>query len=261
MGILNCKRERDLQYSLESDTCMLDIYHPRTGSGYSVIIFVHGGGWTLGSKDTIPYPANAREFCDRDYVCVVPNYRLTEEAVWPACSEDIVAVLEYVVENVSDYGGDPDKIFIGGHSAGAHIAAYNLLTLYNEDPLPDILDSIKGCYLVSGIYHLSECSEWTIENRIIPQFGEDTEVWDEVSPIFMLPDDAMCPFLIIYADEDTDELIYQALEFYEAVDDIPDQNVTLVRIRCEGHLSEVIPGLRTAAPFLPYVDNFVTDLS
>jgi len=65
MGVAKCKVVTDLRYSSESDTCKLDIYYPKTGTGHSVVIFIHGGGWTSGSKDAFPYPKNAKELASR----------------------------------------------------------------------------------------------------------------------------------------------------------------------------------------------------
>lgn len=102
----------------------LDIYAP-TGLGADaalpVIVFIHGGGWRAGDK--AGYEFAGRAFAARGFVTVVPNYRLSPDVHFPDFVADGAAALRWVRTHIAARGGDPDRIVLVGHSAGAHIAA------------------------------------------------------------------------------------------------------------------------------------------
>ncbi|QLC25909.1 alpha/beta hydrolase [Parasphingopyxis algicola] len=102
----------------------LDIYAPEERGGDAalpVIVFIHGGGWRAGDK--AGYEFAGRALAARGFVTVVPNYRLSPDVHFPAFVEDGAAALRWVRANIAERGGDPDRIVMVGHSAGAHIAA------------------------------------------------------------------------------------------------------------------------------------------
>jgi acetyl esterase/lipase len=85
------------------------------------VVFFYGGAWRSGNKALYRYVAKA--LARRGYVAVVPDYRIYPEARYPDFLEDGAQVVRWVKDNIGRFGGDPDKIFLKGHSAGAHIAA------------------------------------------------------------------------------------------------------------------------------------------
>src|SRR5579862_822645 len=99
----------------------LDVCRPRGAVAAPVIIFFYGGAWRSGYKELYRYVGKA--LARRGYVAVVPDYRIYPEARYPDFVEDGARVVRWVKDNVSRFGGDPEKIFLQGHSAGAHIAA------------------------------------------------------------------------------------------------------------------------------------------
>jgi len=99
----------------------LDIYTPEGASNAPVVVFFYGGNWTDGSKNLYEFVAQA--LTSRGFVAVVPDYRLYPEVRFPAFVEDGAAAVAYARQVASRYGGDPDTLFVMGHSAGAHIAA------------------------------------------------------------------------------------------------------------------------------------------
>ncbi|MGQ0528381.1 MAG: alpha/beta hydrolase [Panacagrimonas sp.] len=106
----------------------LDIYSPREVKDAPVVVFLYGGRWSEGSKDEYKFVGEA--LASRGFVAVLPNYRLYPEVRFPAFVDDAAASVAWLRSNVGTYGGDPDKIFIMGHSAGAHSAA--MLALKEE---------------------------------------------------------------------------------------------------------------------------------
>jgi acetyl esterase/lipase len=100
----------------------LDVYQPRAaGARRAVVVFLYGGRWRSGAKRDYLLIANA--LTRRGWVVVVPDYRLYPAAIFPAWVEDGASAVRWTVDNIGRYGGDAGRIFVVGHSAGAHTAA------------------------------------------------------------------------------------------------------------------------------------------
>lgn len=119
MGI-GIKLTRSIAYA-ERSRHRLDICCPAQSKRAPVVVFFYGGAWRSGNKGLYRYVAKA--LARRGYVAVVPDYRIYPEARYPDFLEDGARVVRWVKDNAERFGGDPDKIFLKGHSAGAHIAA------------------------------------------------------------------------------------------------------------------------------------------
>lgn len=99
----------------------LDVYAPEHAPGpLPVIVFVYGGGWNSGDRGG--YAFAARALAARGFVVVVPDYRLVPAVRFPAFVDDAAAAIRWTVDHVAASGGDPTRIAVAGHSAGAHIA-------------------------------------------------------------------------------------------------------------------------------------------
>lgn len=120
------------------------------GEKRPVLVFVHGGGFTGGSKQGDYYPQNTTAWAARNgMVGVNIDYRLAPAAQWPAARDDIAAALTWVRANIAQYGGDPDRIILWGHSAGAsHVADY---VQHTELQGPEAA-AVKGALLLSPAY-------------------------------------------------------------------------------------------------------------
>lgn len=103
----------------------LDVYRPvdstPTTSLKPVVVFFYGGAWDSGDKGGYLFVAEA--LTSRGYVVVVPNYRLYPEITFPAYMDDAALAVKWTINNIAQFGGDPDKVFVMGHSAGAQLAA------------------------------------------------------------------------------------------------------------------------------------------
>lgn len=97
----------------------LDIYAPKNPEGPSpVLFFIYGGGWKSG--DRADYNFVGRAFAARGFVTVIADYRLVPEVRYPEFLEDNAQALRWVEDNIANYGGDKQRLFIAGHSAGAY---------------------------------------------------------------------------------------------------------------------------------------------
>lgn len=141
--------ERGLAYG-DHPRQHLDIYRPdeTRPAGVPVVVFLYGGSWQTGSRDIYKFIGEA--FASAGYVTVVPDYRLHPEVVFPAFIEDGAQAVAWVREEIGRFGGDPGRIALMGHSAGAHIAA--LLTLdrryLDQAGVPE--ETIQGLISVAG---------------------------------------------------------------------------------------------------------------
>jgi acetyl esterase/lipase len=115
------KAQRDIDYTgAGKKSQMLDLYVPERASALlPVVIWIHGGSWRSGSKEGCP----ALPLTTRGYAVASINYRLTDEAVFPAQIEDCRAAIRWLRSNASKYHIDPSKIGVWGASAGGHLAA------------------------------------------------------------------------------------------------------------------------------------------
>lgn len=99
----------------------LDVYSPAKAASAPVVVFFYGGSWQTGSKESYLFAAVA--LAKRGHVIVVPDYRLYPEVRYPAFLEDGALAVKWAKHNARTYGGDPGRLFVMGHSAGAYIAA------------------------------------------------------------------------------------------------------------------------------------------
>ena len=103
------------EYLLER--CVLDLYYPADQAGYPTVVWFHGGGLTGGNK-YIP-----EELKEQGMAVVAVNYRLYPKIKAPVYIEDAAAAVAWVFKHIPDYKGDPELIFISGHSAGGYLAS------------------------------------------------------------------------------------------------------------------------------------------
>lgn len=107
----------------------LDIYQPVTHQPKPpVVLFYYGGSWDSGDKADYKFAAEA--FTSSGFIAVIPDYRVYPEVKFPGFMADPAKAAKWVKDHIEDYGGDPNRIFLAGHSAGAHIAV--MLALNEE---------------------------------------------------------------------------------------------------------------------------------
>jgi acetyl esterase/lipase len=105
----------------------LDLYAPKNANHAPVILFIHGGEWTKGDKRDVS--SKPKFFNEHGIIFASANYRLSPKATHPAQVSDVAGAVAWLKTHISKFGGDPNRIFIMGHSAGCH-----LVTLVTLDP-------------------------------------------------------------------------------------------------------------------------------
>ena len=189
----------DLPYG-DDERQKLDVYMPATAPGTPapVLLFFHGGYWVIGHKDLMGFMAPA--ITPAPALLVPVGYRLAPGAKYPQQVDDCRAALRWVYDHIADYGGDPARIYVAGHSAGGHLAA--LITLQQER-LADFglpADIIKGCFPVSGVFDVTK----TPPDRREAFLKSDADARD-ASPLYHAEGNAT-PFLLEIGSQDFDNL-------------------------------------------------------
>jgi acetyl esterase/lipase len=146
------ERRADLPYG-EDPRQRLDVYSPRQALHRPVVIFWYGGSWTMGSKANYRFVAAA--LAARGFVTVVPDYRLYPAVSFPAFCEDGAHALAWVEAHAQEFGGDPQRIVLMGHSAGAHMAAFIAYNHAFDEQAGAETQSIVGLVALSGPYALA----------------------------------------------------------------------------------------------------------
>jgi acetyl esterase/lipase len=100
----------------QMERCKVDVSSPRGATNLPVLIFFHAGGFVEGKRH---FPGVNRN----EMVVVAAGYRLSPQVTYPAFIEDAAAAVAWAVQHAQEYGGDPKKIFVSGHSAGGYLAA------------------------------------------------------------------------------------------------------------------------------------------
>lgn len=188
----------------------VDVYLPADPSARKlpVLCFMHGGAWVNGTKEWMGFMAPP--LLDLPAIFVSVNYRLAPAARYPAPLYDCFEAVAWVHRNIARFGGDPGAIFIGGHSAGGHLAA--LVTLRRDilaaHGLPP--NVIKACFPVSGAFDLRDPNPapGSMEERVYTSFLARPEDDAEASPVLHTAGNET-PFFLTWGSRDMPALIAQ----------------------------------------------------
>ena len=190
---------------------VLDIYAPekKSTAKLPVIFWIHGGGWVVGDKSDVAL--KPKVFTEKDCLMVSTNYRLLPDVDMETLISDIAKSIGWVHRNITKYGGDPNRIIVGGHSAGAQLAA---LICIDERYLRRegvSFESLKGCIPVDGDTYDIPKIIMTAEHRQTlyggkmftfghrQKFGNDPEKHVDFSAVTHIAKEKhIPPFLILY---------------------------------------------------------------
>lgn len=217
--------ERNVVYGVaDGQKLVLDIYHPMGMTGLRpALLFVHGGGWAAGSKETFgDAPANMAK---QGYVTFAINYRLIQNGknLWPAQLDDVQRAIRWIRAHATDYHVDPERIGAIGHSAGGHLVACLATreTRDNADPTLSAYSSRVTCAVdMSGPVDLTVSDNPQADGIIAALLGgkntEKPALARDASPLFFV--DAMtAPVLIIHGRCDTLVAVRHAEQFDAAL--------------------------------------------
>jgi acetyl esterase/lipase len=269
----------------------LDLILPSNKKGYPVVVLVHGGAWIMGDNRCCGlYTAVGRFLASQGIGVVLPNYRLSPGVKHPDHIKDLAKVMSWTRENIFRFGGNPNELFLLGHSAGGHLVS--LLTTdesyLNAEGMRTA--DVKGVISVSGVYSIPPGNmEFTFGGTgpfafradqvfpirgdspldtpgkfggiptkldiFAPAFGSNERERLQASPINFVRS-GLPPFLILIADKDLPLLPGMAEEFHQALLH-KGCDARLLRIRRRNHNSLMFTAIRSEDPAAAAILEFI----
>ena len=202
--------KRDVPYVEKGhERQVLDVYYPKKAKDLPVVFWIHGGGWQGGDKKDVQI--KPKVFTEKGFVFVSTNYRLLPDVEMGDVIRDVARALHWTHDHVAEYGGDPKRIFVMGHSAGAQLAA---LVCTDDSYLKAeklSLSIVKGCVPVDGdtfdVPAIIEVAETRWRTHGLPpakfshreKFGNDPAKHKDFSAVtHVAKDKGIPPFLVLH---------------------------------------------------------------
>src|SRR5262245_3194137 len=205
---LNVKR--DIPYTEPADPRQkVDIYAPEGAKNLPVVFWIHGGGWQTGDRTNVQVKPSA--FADKGFVFVSSGYRLLPDVEMVTIFRDVAKSVRWVHDHIAEHGGDPQRILVMGHSAGAQLAALICIDDRYLKAEGISLAIIKGCVPVDGdtydVPAIIETAETRLRVHGLPmpkwghrlKFGNDPALHRDYSAVtHVAKGKGIPPFLILH---------------------------------------------------------------
>ncbi len=206
----------------------LDLYLPRGDKEFPVLFFIHCGGLHGGDKSKLA--GVGERFALHGFGVVTANYRLAPAVKFPAQIEDVARAFRWVYDHIARYGGDRDRLFVAGGSAGGYLTA--LLTLDERYLQTRELSgsNIRASIPISGLMDVAR----TAPGRLETTWKNDPEIVKEASPLTHVRKDAP-PILIMFADGEKPGRARQNRDTFEALKKAGHPHVQLKVLKDRTH--------------------------
>ena len=236
---------RDINYTKGGRRARLDIYRPKDVDldGAPVLVQIHGGAWTIGSKEQQGLILMNR-MAKRGWICVSVNYRLAPKHPWPAMIDDVRTAIEWVQDNIASYGGDPSYIVTTGGSAGGHLSSLAALTV----------PGVAGCVPFYGVYDMANLTDdkyaagmrdYFLAPRVfMKKYADDPDAFVDASPLSHVTEDAP-DFFVLHGANDTLVNVNQARAFVQKLRDTSKGTVVYHELPGTQHAFEVFNSIRS----------------
>lgn len=196
----------------------LDVYSPPSGDGHPILFFVHGGSWK--DYDKALFAPVAMKLLPEGMVVVIPSYTLHPDAGYEQMAREVAAALSWTLDNVARYGGDPARVYVAGHSAGAHLAALAVMDPRFLAAYGHSAADVRGLVGLSGVYDTQAEYDYWQAQGVYPEVLVDVMGGEErfaaASPIsYVRPE--LPQVLLIHGDEDETVPVGIATAFHAAL--------------------------------------------
>ena len=240
----------------ERERCRLDVYLPQGKKDFPTLVWFHGGGLKAGDKsslqsgDSVKSESIAFSLAENGIAVVVPNYRLSPKATYPAYIQDAAAAVLWAKQQMPKHGGNSKALFVGGHSAGGYLTLMLAMDVHYLKDIGIAPKDIAGIIPVSG----QTMTHYTVrEERGI---GKHTITADEAAPVHFIRADTP-PSLVMYADNDMAARAEENMYFVELMKDAGNKGIQglLVRDRTHGTIASELanpndPGRKVIVEFI-----------
>lgn len=212
-GIHRVRSYRDIPYrelpGVEPSLLSLDIYQPVGVTSCPVVVYFHGGAWSAGDKSGASVATVKAPFmASNGFLFVSANYRLSPAVRHPTHVEDAAHAVAFVHNHAASYGGDPSRLFVMGHTAGAHLAALLATDARHLQLAGKSMDILKGAVLIDGTaYDVPRAigADTALAAACERAFGTDEIAQADASPLLHAGEadgSRLPPFLIIHVPQD-----------------------------------------------------------
>ncbi len=191
----------------------LDVYLPEHENDAPIIIMVHGGAWRIGDKSSKSVVKNKVDYwVSKGFIFISANYRLLPEIKPVEQAEDVAKVIHYVQKHSQQWGGDPEKLIVMGHSAGAHLVSLvatsnDIRSEFNVQPWLGSVSIDSAAYNVVGLMNTHRPKRFYKK-----AFGRSSRYWTKASPLHQLSE-KISPFLAVCSSKRGDGSCEPASEF------------------------------------------------
>jgi acetyl esterase/lipase len=236
------RRVSNLSYGPAGRANLLDVYHHRTRRGGPILVYLHGGAFRSGHKNREAKPMLHR-LAPRGWVCVSANYRLRPEARFPDQLIDAKRVIAWARRHAARYGGDGSRIWVGGSSAGGHLATTAALTPNDPGLQPGFAEddtTVSGVISLYGFYGSPAAAPGVA-----------------ASPFAYLPAASPPPAFLAHGDNDTIVLVDDARRFAHALGEASSSPVVYAELPGAQHGFDLFRSARFEA-VVDAVEAFVT---
>ncbi|TAK48168.1 MAG: alpha/beta hydrolase [Xanthobacteraceae bacterium] len=216
---------------------ILDVYQPVGRTGVPVVIYIHGGAYVRGDKDAfgVMYGNIPTWFARQGLLGINATYRLAPAAPWPAGAEDVGGMVRWAKENALKYGGDPNRVYLIGHSAGAtHAATY----IFDKTRQPTDGPGVAGAVLMSGRYWLEFDPKDPNGANMQAYFGKDPAEYPNRSPITHIATSKV-PVFIVISEYENPGLDVSGAKLLSALCARDGKCPRFMRLSHHNHVSEV----------------------
>lgn len=247
-------QHRDLAYG-SHERQVLDVYAQPKISGAPIILMVHGGGWRHGDKGMgRVVDDKVARWVPKGFVFVSTNYRLMPDADPRQQADDIATAVKFVRDNAAQWGGDPQRIVLMGHSAGAHLIA--LLTAAPTQFGFDSNDWLGAVSLDSGALDVEAIMNRKHMRLYDKAFGDDRALWQRASPIRQL-EAAGPPMLLVCSSERRDQPCVENSRFADAARKLGRRTEVMPQAMSHGEINHL---LGDDAGYTAAVETFLSSL-
>ncbi|RAI89435.1 alpha/beta hydrolase [Algoriphagus yeomjeoni] len=260
----NLHRTKDINYVFSNSqaglpSMDLDVYAPKKAENLPVLVFFYGGSWKSGKKEMYHFLGN--RLARREVVVVLADYPLSPDYEIPAMQKSALAAVNWTKDNIARYGGDPDQIFVSGHSAGGHLAS---LIAVKEDKLEPSANGKKlaGSILLDpaglNMYgYLEETSEGE-GKKYLNAFTDDPAIWKQYSSMYFLTDE-LTPMLILEGERTYPSIRAGRERFMKRIDEKGIKDVKVKIYPKKKHIPMITQFLWTGSSVYKDVLRFIKE--
>lgn len=240
----------------------IDIYPAKRRAGADdapapVLVFIYGGGWNSGRRSL--YRFLGRAYAAKGFTVAIPDYRLHPDVRFPAFVDDAALALRWVADHIADFGGDPARLHVMGHSAGAHTGALLSLDAQHLNAVDLAPSHIKSFTGVAGPYSFNPLE--FDSTRPVFEHLDDVDVARPIKHAHKANRGDAPPMLLLHSKPDKTVPVHNSDHLHSALTEAGGR-VRQITYKMPGHVGIILtiaPPARLIAPVFRDSVSFMRD--